>query len=337
MGQRARKDRRPISHATCLGWFVDILDGMRQWLLVLMAVIGCGAGEAASRSAEFLMIGDWGRDPVREPKLHAQQRQVAEGMAKVPGLPRPMAVLALGDNQYDGVASPDNPIFRSAFEDVYAAPALQVPFWAVLGNHEYSGSPIGQLLYAERRMGSARWTLPARYWSRVVDVGGGAKAKFIFLDTSVFIQKYRGRKMSDLDLQDAQAQLAWLARELSEPGMTWRIAVGHHPIWSNGLHGDSKDLAGAVLPLFRQHKVQLYLSGHDHHAEVIDRGTGEPLQIIAGNSSEVRGLKGSDASLHQGQYLGFGSLSIYGDSNAVVRMHDATGAERFSVSINPKR
>lgn len=326
-----------MSHATCLGGSVDILAGMRQWLLLLAAVIGCGAGEASSHSAEFLMIGDWGRDPVREPKLHAQQRQVAAGMAKVPGLPRPMAVLALGDNQYDGVATPDSPIFRSTFEDVYTAPTLQVPFWAVLGNHEYSGSPIGQLLYAERRMGSARWTLPARYWTRVVEVGGGAKAKFIFLDTSVFIQKYRGRKMSDLDAQDAQAQLAWLARELSEPGMTWRIAVGHHPIWSNGLHGDSKDLVRDVLPLFRQHKVQLYLSGHDHHSEVIDRGAGEPLQIIAGNSSEVRDLKGSVGSLHQGQYLGFGSLSIYGSTNAIVRMHDATGAERFRVSVNPSR
>lgn len=314
-----------------------MLGVMRQWILALLTLAACWAGEAPSRSADFLMLGDWGRDPAREPGLHAQQRQVADGMAKAQGLAAPMAILALGDNQYDGAADPGSPLFRTAFEEVYAAPALQAPFWAVLGNHEYAGSPRGQLLYAERRMGSGRWILPARHWSRVVDVGDGAKAKFVFLDTSVFIAKYRGRRMSDLDAQDSKAQLAWLDRELAEPGMAWRIAVGHHPIWSNGLHGDSEDLARDVLPLFRRHKVQIYLSGHDHHPEVIDHGAGEPLQVIVGNGSEVRGLKGAVASLHQGQYLGFGSISIRGAVSAVVRLHDASGAERFSLTVRPDR
>lgn len=305
----------------------------------LLALVPCWGQDPAWRPAEFLMIGDWGRDPHREPKLHAQQREVAAGMAKVAAKSGGLtAVLALGDNQYDGVASPQDPLFRTAFEEVYTAPSLQVPFWAVLGNHEYSGSVQGQLAYSAGRMGSGRWTQPARHWSRVVEVGGGAKAKFVFIDSSVFIRKYRDRPgFSDIARQDPAAQLAWLDRELAEPGMAWRIAVGHHPIWSNGLHGDSEDMARDVLPVFRRHGVQVYLSGHDHHAEVIDRGPGTPLQVIAGHASEVRGLKGDRGALHQGQYLGFGSLKIDGGRTATVRLHDASGSERFSLTLRPDR
>ncbi len=303
-------------------------------LLLLLA-----SSALPAKPTEFLMIGDWGRDPTREPKLHAQQREVAAGMAKAAARSGGLtAILALGDNQYDGVPSAEDPVFRTAFEEVYAAPALQVPLWAVLGNHEYSGSVQGQLDYSARRLGSGRWTQPARHWSRVVALEGDAKAKFVFIDSSVFIRKYRDRSgFSDIARQDPAAQLAWLDRELAEPGMAWRIVVGHHPVWSNGLHGDSADMAAEVLPLLRRHKVPLYLAGHDHHAEVIDRGPGDPLQVIAGHASEVRGLKGATASLHQGQYLGFGSLSIDGARSATVRLHDATGAERFAVTIRPDR
>jgi len=309
---------------------------MRLLLLLLGSASLAWSAAEPSRPAEFLMIGDWGRDPVRQPVLHAQQRQVAEGMAKAAGRTgRLMAVLALGDNQYDGVPDPADPVFRTAFEEVYAAPSLQVPFWAVLGNHEYSGSVHGQLRYAAEKRGSGRWTQPARYWSRVVVLGDGAKAKFVFLDTSAFIRKYREKEgFSDIARQDPAAQLAWLEKELSEPGISWRIAVGHHPIWTNGLHGDSEDMARDVLPVLRRHKVPLYLSGHDHHPEVIDHGPGNPLQVIAGHASEVRGLKGDKGALHQGQYLGFGSLTLDGARNATVRLHDATGAVRYEVKIS---
>lgn len=208
---------------------------IKPTLLLMLAASSGGAGNPA-RPAEFLMIGDWGRNPSREPALHAQQRAVAAGMAKVAaGSGGLTAVLALGDNQYDGVPSAEDPVFRTAFEEVYTAPSLQVPFWAVLGNHEYSGSVQGQLAYSARKMGSGRWTQPARYWSRVVGLEGGSKAKFVFLDTSAFIRKYRDKDgFSDIREQDAGAQLAWMERELAEPGITWHIVVGHHPIWSNG-------------------------------------------------------------------------------------------------------
>lgn len=308
---------------------------MKSWLSLLCLAVSVHGSSVPTGPAEFLMIGDWGRDPSREPVLHAQQRQVAAGMAKVAertgGL---VAVLALGDNQYDGVPDPADGVFRTAFEEVYAAPALQVPFWVVLGNHEYSGSVRGQLKYSAGKMGSGRWTQPARHWSRLVDLGGGAKAKFVFLDSSVFIRKYREAEgFSDIREQDPAAQLAWLERELAEPGMDWRIVVGHHPIWSNGFHGDSEDMARDVLPVLRRHKVPLYLSGHDHHPEIIDRGPGNPLQVVAGHASEVRGLKGDRGSLHQGQYLGFGSLTLDGARSATVRLHDETGAVRYEVKV----
>jgi hypothetical protein len=52
--------------------------------------------------------------------------------------------------------------------------------------------------------------------------------------------------------------------------------MGHHPIYSNGMHGDHPVLIQEWEPLLRKHKVHLYLAGHDHdlqHLEFADHPT----------------------------------------------------------------
>src|SRR5262249_47401068 len=49
-------------------------------------------------------------------------------------------VLLLGDNFYpDGVRSLEDPRWKERFEDAFAGAKLQVPFYAVLGNHDHRG------------------------------------------------------------------------------------------------------------------------------------------------------------------------------------------------------
>ncbi len=60
----------------------------------------------------------------------------------------PKFVVAVGDNFYeDGVASVTDPHWQNSFEKVYTAPSLQVPWWAVLGNHDYHGNCDAQIEY----------------------------------------------------------------------------------------------------------------------------------------------------------------------------------------------
>lgn len=330
-------------------------------VLVLAAVLaglmsaGC-AEPAPEKGAYFLVIGDWGRPP-RDEARHVQQREVAGGMAatvRATGK-APVAVISVGDNFYDhSPADPHHLLYRTGFEDVYSDPALQVPFWAALGNHDYYKSVNGILTYAKEGMGSGRLTMPGRYWSRTVEVAPGVRAKVVFIDSNPFI-KAHVRGHSDASKQDTRAQLAWLDKELGEPGLAWRVVVGHHPFWSSGPHGNRAtvkayeaegrpwkqavvdgvpeaivDMRTRVLPLLRKHQVQLYLCGHDHHAEVTRDGG--LTQVLSGNASEARKAIAQPNSLYVGQHLGFATLAL-GADKAVVRQRDEDGRVVFEVEV----
>jgi len=75
------------------------------------------------------------------------QRKVAEGMAKICEQSGCDLVLLLGDNFYpDGVNSTVDPQFKSKFELVYQK--LNLPFFAVLGNHDVRQNALSQLIYS---------------------------------------------------------------------------------------------------------------------------------------------------------------------------------------------
>ena len=279
----------------------------------------------------FLLIGDWGRGP-EDAKRHAAQQVVADAMGRFTAGKPPAAVICLGDNFYpDGAPTVDSPLFDYAFEKVYAAPSLQVPFWVALGNHDYHVTPQGELDYAAQRRGSGRWTMDARYWARTVEVAPGTKAKFVFIDTTPFIREYAGGKeaagLQEAARQDVAAQLAWLDKQLSEPGIAWRIVCGHHPIWSGGGHGDSAELKELLLPVLRRNKAQLYACGHDHHAQVFVR---EGLtEVISGHASESRAVKEAEGSVFLDHGTGFTELTLGADKGEL-RMVDASGKVLFT-------
>ncbi|MFN7339596.1 MAG: metallophosphoesterase [Opitutia bacterium] len=325
--------------------------------IVLLSLLAAGCSPAEpEKGAYFLVIGDWGRSP-KDKARHENQREVAGGMAatvRASGA-APLAVVTVGDNFYShSPADPNDVLFRTAFEDVYAAKALQVPFWASLGNHDYYKSVQGILAYAGQGMGSGRLTMPARYWSRTVEVAPGTRAKLVFIDSNPFIKAY-ARGHSDAPLQDRKAQLAWLDKELAEPGVAWRIVVGHHPFWSSGPHGNRAavkayeaegrpwkqavangvpeaivDMQTQVLPLLRKHKVQIYLCGHDHHGEVVRDGG--LVQVLSGNASEARKVVAQPNTLYAGQHLGFATLAL-GAEKAVVRQRDEDGRVVFELEV----
>jgi len=79
----------------------------------------------------FLAVGDWGRDGA----FH--QAEVAARMGETATALYADFVISVGDNFYeDGVASVDDPKWKTSFEDVYTAPSLQIPWYVALGNHD---------------------------------------------------------------------------------------------------------------------------------------------------------------------------------------------------------
>lgn len=126
----------------------------------------------------FLAVGDWGRDGA------FGQTQVAERMGESGAAIGARFIVSVGDNFYeDGVTGVDDPIWRTSFEEVYTAPALQAPWYVALGNHDYHGDTQAQIDYSRK---SPRWRLPHRWYSFKELAPDGASIEFFVLDTSPF-------------------------------------------------------------------------------------------------------------------------------------------------------
>jgi hypothetical protein len=204
-------------------------------------------------------------------------------------------VLYLGDTGYpDGYERPDDPDFDTHFVTPFAP--LELPFFIVMGNHDYGGwrgagnhwerADVMQALGAR----SPKWRFPAPAY--FFDAGG---VRFVGIDTNRILWGH-GDDVGP-----------WFDRVVaSAPGPV--VAFGHHPYRSVGRHGDAGryDRLGAVaqLPGFRvaagthvarfaeTHlcgRVALYLAAHDH-----DRAWMSP---VCGVELVVSGAGGDTAPL----------------------------------------
>ena len=148
--------------------------------------------------------------------------------------------ITLGDNFYSaGMSSPTDPRWKILWDELYDP--LGIKFYATLGNHDWvmSDSPAAEILYSDR---SPSWRMPSPYYTFTA-----GPVQFFALDTN---------EVSD-------AQLAWFDGELKKSTSKWKIVYAHHPIYSDGEHGDNPVLAQKLLPLLRS-RVDVYLAGHDH-------------------------------------------------------------------------
>jgi tartrate-resistant acid phosphatase type 5 len=242
-------------------------------------VSGCGSGIVGSigPSSHLLVIGDWGAGGDFQ-----NQQNVATGMQAYAAQRSYTvdAMLMLGDNFYgtltDGVNSSR---WNTQFEQMYPTSLCSGAAYAIPGNHDYEISPMAkypeELSYAKKP--GTRWTMPAQYYSFKFPQADPL-VTVIALDTNVEIP---GRPapsgfyvMSD---ESWQQQLEWFKAELQKPLTTpYLIVMGHHPVYSNGIHGDHPVLVRDWDPLLRAHNVHAYLGGHDHdmqHLEFDDHPT----------------------------------------------------------------
>jgi acid phosphatase len=80
-------------------------------------------------SFNFIFHGDWGWNSFN-------QTLTAYEMSVFAWLIDTQFVIALGDNfSEDGVTDSQDEVFDTIFHDIYSSPALDVPWYVVLGNH----------------------------------------------------------------------------------------------------------------------------------------------------------------------------------------------------------
>jgi len=284
--------------------FVRSLFAASQTALVApLVATTLRADDTPTHALNFAVIGDWGR--------HGQpdQKQVAQQMGLACQKAGAAFVISVGDNFYErGITSLDDPGWQQSFETVYDAPSLQVPWYVVLGNHDYAGKTAPQLEYGKTH---PRWNMPARYYTQVHPVDAATSLQCFYIDTCPFVEEYRQKpeEFTEIPAQDAAAQLAWLDRALADSKAEWKLVFGHHPVYSSGLaHGNQPEMIEHILPRLQKYQVQAYFAGHDHDLEHLK--VGELDLIVSGAGSEHRPVKTPATSPFSSACSGFALASV---------------------------
>jgi acid phosphatase len=275
----------------------------RAILVAFVALVGFGAVAAPlpevllpvhDGTLRIAVIGDTG----------IQTNTIAHAIAAA----KPFdAIVLVGDNFYPcGVKSATDPKWHV----IEALTRLDIPIFAVLGNHDYCGNPEAQV-----NASVPNWHVPARAYAI-----RSAVADFAMLDTTPYA--YGKSRNAEDAVRDAFAS--------STP--RWRIAVGHHVIVSSGFHSlfpraEALRMRG-LLPVLRHEKVDLYLGGHDHHEELLDLHP--PLIVVSGAGSDpvpmitVRAETVWPKETHFHEPIAFAAVKITKDS-LTVEFIDARG------------
>jgi tartrate-resistant acid phosphatase type 5 len=280
----------------------------------------------STRPLRFIAIGDTGTGST-------DQKKVGDAMKAKCDASGCDLVVMLGDNFYDsGVTSVTDPQWVTKFEQPYAS--VNVPFWVVLGNHDYGANgagtdfarPDNQLAYART---SPKFRMPARHWHRIE-----GPVEFFGLDTNEAMFNRAATQKSNVR--------QWIASSTAR----WKIALGHHPYLSNGPHGNAGRYegipgipvvsGGEVKSFFDDTicgKVDVYLCGHDHSRQYLQGKCGTSTElIVSGAGAKVTELKGSNPTHYQAATIGFVYV-VVDDSAMTIEFVDGDGRSEYTRTI----
>jgi tartrate-resistant acid phosphatase type 5 len=203
-----------------------------------------------------------------------------------------------------------------------------VPWYVALGNHDHNGNVNAQVEYTKR---SSRWRLPASYYKHTERLTDGSAVDFFFLDTTV-LEDGSGWGRAHAA---SQRQMSWLERELAASTARWKIAVGHHPVFSGGKHGNTEPLVVLLEPLFERYRVQVYLNGHDHDLQHLIVGKVHYLTSGAGATPRPsRPVAGTRFVM--GSRLGFMTARLAPHTMDIEFIDaDGTSLYRASIPVHP--
>ncbi|MFQ3235666.1 MAG: tartrate-resistant acid phosphatase type 5 [Paraglaciecola sp.] len=285
-----------------------------------------GKLKASPESINFLVLGDWGRNG------HYQQRDVAKwmdvAMMQVDG----DFIVTTGDNFYsNGVASVSDPYWQSSFEQIYQGPNLFENWYAILGNHDYRGNWQAQIDYSNV---SRRWQMPAPYYAKTLELDDGASVLMIFLDTSPLNPEYQHEaKYAATQQQDSAKQLIWLKHKLAISNATWKIVIGHHPLYSSGKrYGKTSGIRNVLEPILENAKVDVYFAGHEHDLQHNQPVGKYMAHFVSGAGSEVRPVAQREFTKFAVSKAGFAAVSV-NDKQLDVNFIDTSGQVLYHYQI----
>jgi diadenosine tetraphosphatase ApaH/serine/threonine PP2A family protein phosphatase len=252
------------------------------------SALAAGAGRLSGLTTDpdveahhLLMLGDWGADRNLEGQTKTA-RQMVEYSDRLDIDTE--ALFFLGDSWYGAMpGGVKDPRWKTQFEEMYPKEEFDCPVYSIMGNHDYQRDP-SQIAKTEMELDYAkgkgtRWTQPGLYYSFYFPQEDPLM-RVIALDSNAHAGHPETLGFFTMSEEHWQAQLKWLEAELAKPKTTPFLAVmGHHPVFSNGPHGDNKRLIADWEPLLRKYGVDFYFAGHDHDLQHLEF-EGHPTSFV---------------------------------------------------------
>lgn len=261
------------------------------------------------------------------------QKPIAELMGRMGETIGPKSVIAAGDiHHFNGVASVNDPLWTTNYEQIYSHPELMIDWFPVLGNHEYRGNTQAVLDYGQI---SRRWMMPSRYYTKVFNKKG-LSLRVVFIDTTPLINRYRKEYTTypDARKQNDVAQLQWLDETLRNAHEDWVIVVGHHPIYAETSKSQEErdDMQKKVLPLLHKYNnVALYACGHIHNFQHIRKSNDKIDYVVNSSASLARKVNPIDGTQFCSSEPGFSVISAT-SSQLNLYMIDKEGKVLYTVT-----
>lgn len=278
--------------------------------LMMVTVVAFAQNAAAWKALEkplnFYLANDLGRNG------YYDQKPIAELMGKMAEAIDIEFVVAAGDvHHFEGVRSVHDPLWMTNYELIYSHPDLILPWYPILGNHEYRGNTQAVIDYSGI---SARWQMPARYYTKVMEEDG-ATIRLVMIDTPPLLDKYRKdtEKYPDASKQDIDKQLVWLDSVLTSAKEDWVIVVGHHPIYADTDKNESEraDMQKRVDSILRKHgNVDMYVCGHIHNFQHLRKPDSQIDYVVNTSGSLAREVKPIDGTQFCSNATGFSLITV---------------------------
>ncbi len=264
-----------------------------------------------SELVRFLAVGRQGYGTPSTRKLSAAMERAAARSTTY------FAILG-GDNFHPhGVESVNDSQWKTKFENQYNGAHLRgMPFYAVLGNHDYEGNPQPEIDYTTAGLGSGRWQMNDLYYYK--DFGnapdGRVLVRIAFMDMMAMLDVEAVKRYEHL-VPSRDEQIEFLKTTVDAPGdPVWKVIVGHNPLRTLA----KREAAVArtmtdLLPIAQSLDIDMVVSSNDWFQQLLDYPD-EPLHVsTSGGPPEDRfepvPFRNSDGIYTKTQQ-GFAQISI---------------------------
>lgn len=158
-------------------------------------------------------------------------------------------IVAVGDNFYyeglngdiDGVSSTTDYSWTWKFTNIYTGQGVKIPWYAVLGNHDYGKglttpktSAQAQILYSRLKV-DPRWNMPDHNYTKIVQIPNSRRRiQLVFIDTcrlspteTTGTTTVYGMSQSLINAMQA-SQLQWIDDTLRASTASYLLVTGHY-------------------------------------------------------------------------------------------------------------